>query len=147
MVRGPLRKREVAVYYLLYRMFGSRCTNLGELLDVVRLVTGSRRLADAMVRRLARMGLMKRCGSLEYALVKPDVFMSNISLYYLLGRLRRIGVIVDYSVADGSGVVEVVVDSCGDTRTSDIARLIDALGLKPLVRCAGGSAGHSSSSS
>ena len=132
--RGPLRKREVAIYYLLYKMFGGECVNRGELLDVVGFVMGSRRLADEMIRRLARMGLMERCGTLRYTLVEPERFLGSVSLTYLLARLRRISVVADYKVAGGDRVV-IDVYSCGDERSEMVSQIVNALGVKAVLRC------------
>ena len=146
MVRGPLRKREVAVYYLLYKMFGSECVDRGELIDVVGVIMGSRRIADEMIRRLTRMGLMKRCDVLRYTLIGPEQFMTSISLTYLLARLRRAGVVDDYKV-DRDEKVVVDVYSCSDKRSEMVARVINALGVKAVLRCLDRSGSYSSSSS
>ena len=142
MPRGPrwLKKREFLAYYLLYRTYQGRCTNLGELVDTLRPLLGGRRAATRMVKMLARLGLLRRCGPLSYEPLDLHEHLDELLLRYLAGRLRRRGLEASYDEEKHLLAIEEAVE--------DLCRALEPLAsvLGAKLECRDGQ-GYSSSSS
>jgi len=106
-----LKKREIVTYYMLASLFED-CTNIGELLDVLKPIMGGKRLASSMIRRLVRMRLLEKCGPMSYRPIGIDSYLTSVTIPYVLSRLKRRGLVHDYTVDVTARKVLVHAFSC-----------------------------------
>ncbi len=85
-----LKKREVVVYFLLYRKFKFDKFNIGEALDVLSPYF-SKKVSLSVIKYLSKKGLINSLGNLEYNLVPFEEFLYLTSYEYIKRRstLRR----------------------------------------------------------
>jgi len=75
---------------LLYRRFGHDSFNIGEALEALKPYF-SNKLGISLLKRLSKMGLAEKVGTMEYKLVDLMEWLELKSAEYLEGRLRRYG--------------------------------------------------------
>ncbi|MBW9140389.1 MAG: hypothetical protein K1T65_01515 [Candidatus Aramenus sp.] len=85
-----LKKREVVVYYLLYRKFRFDKFNVGEALDTLKPYF-SKKVSLSVIKYLSKKGLVNSLGNSEYSLVPFEEFLYLTSYEYIKRRstLRR----------------------------------------------------------
>nr|MCL7344092.1 hypothetical protein [Candidatus Aramenus sulfurataquae] len=85
-----LKKREVVVYYLLYRKFRFDKFNAGEALDALKPYF-SKKVSLSVIKYLSKKGLVNSLGNSEYSLVPFEEFLYLTSYEYIKRRstLRR----------------------------------------------------------
>jgi len=121
------QKRELLAYFTLYKytVFKKKdALNLGEAIDVLRALVGSKRVAEDIVRTLARKGMLIRLRPALYRVVPLEELLRREAALYFASRLRRRG--CNAKLEDKKLVVEEGSGSCGDDMLAEIAR---ALGL------------------
>ncbi len=132
------KRREMLLYYILHRVAekrGSRVLNRGEVVELLRPVMGSKRLAEEMARRLVKQGFLERLAPMLYRVRSPDELLTEAAARYVAGRLRRRG--LDSRLENGV----LAVEGLSDEECSELRKVAEALGLE--LRCGG----YSSSSS
>jgi len=97
------RKREFLSYYALYRVFRDRVFNLGEAVDILAPLLGSKRIAAKLVKRLVKQGFLERTASLSYRAKPLEQLLEQAMLEYFAYRLRRRG--FDVQVQDNHIIV------------------------------------------
>lgn len=80
-------KREMALYYLLKKSFDRRF-NLGEALEVAKPYY-PRKATFNIIKRLTKLGLLRKVGQLEYEIADLESWMQDIMEKYLEARKRR----------------------------------------------------------
>ncbi len=80
-------KREIALYVLLRKRLGKRF-NLGDAIAVTKDYY-PRRAAENIIKRLSKLGLLKRLGPYEYELEDLEVWVEKVVEEYLEARRRR----------------------------------------------------------
>ncbi|MCI2414887.1 MAG: hypothetical protein MPF33_06550 [Candidatus Aramenus sp.] len=85
-----LKKREVVVYYLLYRKFRFDKFNVGEALDTLKPYF-SKKVSMSVIKYLSKKGLINSLGNSKYSLVPFEEFLYLTSYEYIKRRstLRR----------------------------------------------------------
>ncbi len=112
------RRRELLTYYLLWRLYQTKEFNLGEAVDVLAPLIGSRNVASRLVRRLVKQGFLERVRPLVYRAKPLEDVLGEAMVIYFRGRLKRRGCLEDEDTA----VVEC--KRCGlDERVSRLLRL------------------------
>ena len=106
MIKRWPRRRELLSYYLLLRAFGEREFNLGEAVEVLEPVIGSRRVASRLVKRLVKQGFLVRVRPLVYRARPLEELLDEALAVYVAKRLRRRGF---EAYAEGG---RVVVEDC-----------------------------------
>ncbi len=85
------RKREFLFYYLLYRYFGQHEFNVGDAIDLLRIFTGSKKVARRIVKRLVKQGFLQRIKPGVYRAKDLDALLDEMLWQYLGSRLARRG--------------------------------------------------------
>jgi hypothetical protein len=80
-----LKKREIVIYFLLYRKFGYNVFNLGEALDVLRPFF-SKKVSLSAIKYMQKIGLINKVDFLEYRLSNFDEYIYLMSIDYLKRR-------------------------------------------------------------
>jgi len=96
--RWPKRREFLAYYMLLVysKRKSLETINAGEAADVLYLLTGSRRLAQRLLRTLVRQGYLKRVQPLVYSVRDLDEVLGDALGHYIASRLRRRGIEASY---------------------------------------------------
>lgn len=97
------KRREFLSYYALYKTFRDREFNLGEAVDLLTPLLGSRRVATRLVKRLVKQGFLERVAPLLYRARPLEHLLEQAMLEYFASRLRRRG--YDTQVQDGHIVI------------------------------------------
>ena len=136
MIKRWPKRREFLAYYLLLKYAKAKkarqngddgCINAGEAIDVLRVFTGSKKLAISLLRQLVKRGFLARKASLIYCPRDIAELLDEALVYYLAGRLRRRGV---KAVVEGtSNVLLLDKNSCDD----GVAEILAKIGLR--VQC------------
>ncbi|ARM76583.1 hypothetical protein B6F84_11510 [Acidianus manzaensis] len=82
-----LKKREVVIYFLLYRKFQYNDFNLGEALDTLSPYF-SKKVSLNSIKYLTKIGLINKIRPLEYKLSNFEDYIYLISYPYLKRRAR-----------------------------------------------------------
>jgi len=85
------KRREFLSYYVLYRAFGDKVFNLGEAVDLLAPLLGSKRVATRLVKRLVKQGFLERVAPLSYRARPLEQLLEQAMLEYFASRLRRRG--------------------------------------------------------
>ncbi|BDC19932.1 hypothetical protein HS5_28220 [Acidianus sp. HS-5] len=80
-----LKKREVIIYFLLYRKFGYNNFNLSEALDILKPFF-SKKVSLSAIRYMQKIGLINNINFLEYRLSNFDDYVYLMSIDYLKRR-------------------------------------------------------------
>lgn len=80
-------KREMALYYLLKKTFDRRF-NLGEALEVAKPYY-PRKATLRIIKRLTKLGLLRKVGRFEYEIVDLESWMEDLMKEYLEARRGR----------------------------------------------------------
>ncbi|WP_317894974.1 hypothetical protein [Pyrofollis japonicus] len=121
------KRREFLSYYMLYKYFGSKnSANLGEIIDVLTVLTGSRNLARRVARILVRQGFLKREKPFVYTVVDIDDLLSRALGYYIAGRFRRRGIDAEYDEKSNTLIIDS--DEC-----EKVKNMLTRIGFN--VRC------------
>ncbi len=105
------KRREFLSYYLLLRVFGcEEAKNLGELLDVLAPLIGSRRVSSNIIRHLVKQGFLERVKQLTYRVKCVDEVLTPAMLNYFAKRLRKQGYEVNVDTAN----VKIIVFNCSN---------------------------------
>jgi hypothetical protein len=80
-----LKKREIVIYFLLYRKFGYNVFNLGEALDVLKPFF-SKKVSLSAIKYMQKIGLINKVDLLEYRLSNFDEYIYLMSIDYLKRR-------------------------------------------------------------
>jgi hypothetical protein len=86
------RRREFLSYYLLWRTYGENPFNLGEAVELLAPVLGSRNVASRLVRRLVKQGFLVRIAPMTYRARRLTELLDEALAVYVAKRLRRQGV-------------------------------------------------------
>jgi len=97
------KRREFLSYYALYKTFKDREFNLGEAVDLLAPLLGSRRVATRLVKRLVKQGFLERVAPLQYRAKPLEQLLEQAMLEYFASRLRRRG--FDAQIQDGHIVI------------------------------------------
>jgi hypothetical protein len=131
LIKRWLKKREFMVYMLLYfysKSIGKKEFNEEELVDIVKLILGSKRVSRNVIRHLVKQGLLERKKPLRYRVRDFEEIFSAVLSDYVCKRLERQGFEVLYT---SNGRCVVVTWDCEK--------------LKPLILSGAISCSHSSS--
>ncbi|BES80756.1 hypothetical protein PABY_03230 [Pyrodictium abyssi] len=137
MIKRWPRRREFLAYYLLLKYAKARstgeseddlCVNAGEAIDLLNVLTGSKRLSSSLLKQLVKRGFLERRKALVYCIKEVDALLDEALVYYLAGRLRRRGIEATVSRDHGHRIVVFGRDSC-----SEIAEKASRIGIK--VEC------------
>jgi hypothetical protein len=84
------KKREIVIYYLLYKKFKDRQFNLGEALDILSPYF-SKKVSLNVIRYLTNVGVLIKVGDMNYKVLPFEEYLGEISFQYLRRRaiLRR----------------------------------------------------------
>ena len=108
-----IKKREFAVYMVLDRAFGHEPFNLGEALDVLECFM-SRRTAIRVIRRLSKLGWLRRIDKLTYRISRlEDIYRDKVLPYLAFRverRLKSIGIEFESLNLEGDKIVVEVRD-------------------------------------
>ncbi|MFP3217372.1 MAG: hypothetical protein RXQ99_02065 [Acidianus sp.] len=85
MIMRWLKKREIVIYFLLYRKFGYNVFNLGEALDVLKPFF-SKKVSLSAIKYMQKIGLINKVDFLEYRLSNFDEYIYLMSIDYLKRR-------------------------------------------------------------
>lgn len=124
------KRRELLLYYILYRVAeerGNPHLNRGEVVELLRPVMGSKRLAEEMARRLVRQGFLERLAPMQYGVRSPDELLTEAATRYIAGRLRRRG--LDAHLENGV----LYVEGLEGEECESLRKVVTALGLE--LRC------------
>ncbi|KSW11766.1 hypothetical protein CF15_02865 [Pyrodictium occultum] len=115
MMRRWPKRREFLAYYLLLKYAGESgskdtCINAGEAVDVLTVLTGSKRLARSLLRQLVRKGFLQRARPMVYCIRSLEELLDEALTRYIAGRLRRRGVEAEVKTASGSKPAILVMD-------------------------------------
>jgi len=80
-----LKKREIVIYFLLYRKFGYNVFNLGEALDVLKPFF-SKKVSLSAIKYMQKIGLINKVDFLEYRLSNFNEYIYLMSIDYLKRR-------------------------------------------------------------
>jgi len=85
-----LKKREIIIYYLLYKKFKDNKFNVGEVFDLL-LPYFSKKVIKNTFSYLVKTGLIIKVNKMEYRVISFDEYFNEIALKYLKRRstLRR----------------------------------------------------------
>lgn len=83
-----LKKREYTVYVLLRRVFGKKPFNIGDAITVLTCIM-PRLVAFNCIKRLYKLGLLKRVNYLTYTVLDEDEVFNKLILPYLEVRIKR----------------------------------------------------------
>lgn len=137
MIKRWPRRREFLAYYLLLKYAKARsvekaednlCINAGEAIDLLNVLTGSKRLSSSLLKQLVKKGFLERRKPLVYCIKEIDTLLDEALIYYLAGRLRRRGIEATVSRDYGHRIVVFGRDSC-----SEIAEKASRVGIE--VEC------------
>ncbi len=126
------KRREMLLYYILHRVAehrGDRRLNRGEVVEILRPIMGSKRLAEAMTRRLVRQGFLERLAPMLYRVRSPDELLTDAAARYVAGRLRRRG--LDAHLENNV----LAVEGLSEEECSELRKVAEALGL--VLQCRG----------
>ncbi|AWR97813.1 hypothetical protein DFR86_09825 [Acidianus sulfidivorans JP7] len=82
-----LKKREVVIYFLLHKKFGSNTFNLGEALDVLSPYF-SKKVSISSIKYLTKLGLIYKLDPLTYRLLNFEEYIYLVSFPYLKRRAK-----------------------------------------------------------
>lgn len=85
------KRREFLSYYALYKVFKDKVFNLGEAVDLLTPLLGSKRVATRLVKRLVKQGFLERVAPLSYRAKPLEQLLEQATLEYFASRLRRRG--------------------------------------------------------
>ncbi|AWR95023.1 hypothetical protein [Acidianus brierleyi] len=80
-----LKKRDVVIYYLLYKKFGYDEFNLGEAIDTLSPYF-SKKVILTSIKYMSKRGLVTKLDNLNYRLISFEEFIFSISFEYLKRR-------------------------------------------------------------
>jgi hypothetical protein len=80
-----LKKREVIIYYLLYKKFGYNEFNIGEAIDTLSLYF-SRKIIFTSIKYMTKRGLITKLDDLNYRLTSFEDFIFLTAYEYLKRR-------------------------------------------------------------
>lgn len=83
-----LSKRILSTYIILYNVFMNREFNIGEALDILEYFS-SKRTAIKDIKRLWKMGFLRKIKRNIYCSVKPEEALRNYLLKYIVSRIKR----------------------------------------------------------
>ncbi|WP_184650928.1 MULTISPECIES: hypothetical protein [Sulfurisphaera] len=86
MIMRWLKKREIVIYYLLYRKFRNDKFNIGLALDTLSPYF-SKKVIKNTLKYMVKLGLIVKVNELEYRLISFDEYLSIVSYEYLKRRL------------------------------------------------------------
>ncbi len=92
MIKRWPRRREMLAYYLLWRVYGGAAFNLGEAVELLAPLLGSRNVATRLVKRLVKQGFLERVAPLTYRARALTELLDEALAVYFARRLRRQGV-------------------------------------------------------
>lgn len=81
-----LKKREIVIYYLLYRKFKQEKFNIGLAFDVLSPYF-SKKVIKNSIKYMSRLGLIIKINETEYRLLPFEEYLSTISYQYIRRRL------------------------------------------------------------
>lgn len=85
------KRREFLSYYALYKVFKDKVFNLGEAVDLLTPLLGSKRVTTRLVKRLVKQGFLERVAPLSYRAKPLEQLLEQATLEYFASRLRRRG--------------------------------------------------------
>ncbi|BCU71135.1 hypothetical protein [Stygiolobus caldivivus] len=80
-----LKKREVVIYFLLQKKFGTNEFNVGEALEYLSPYF-SKKVSLNVIRYFYNTGILIKTGELRYKLIPWDEYMLDVSFKYLRRR-------------------------------------------------------------
>lgn len=85
-----LKKREIVIYYLLYRKFNYDKFNIGLAIDVLSPYF-SKKVIKNSIKYMSKIGLIIKINELEYKLLPFNEYLLLVSFHYIKRRsiLRR----------------------------------------------------------
>jgi len=127
--RWPKRREFLAYYMLLLYAKNNSLEeiNAGEAIDVLYLLTGSKRLASRLLRSLVRQGYLERVRPLVYKVRDLDDILRKALGHYLANRFKRRGIDAYYDEASAAIMLS-------DSRVcKELDNVIGRLGFK--IKC------------
>ncbi len=106
MIKRWPRRRELLAYYLLYKAFRDKEFNLGDAVELLTPLLGSRNVATRLVKRLVKQGFLMRTAPLRYKVRGMEELFDEALAVYFAKRLRRMG----YDARAEGG--RIVLESC-----------------------------------
>ncbi len=127
--RWPKRREFLAYYMLLLYAKNNNLEeiNAGEAIDVLYLLTGSKRLASRLLRALVRQGYLERVRPLVYRVKDIDSVLGRALGHYLANRLKRRGIDAYY---DEANIAIVLSDN---NACAELSGVIESLGFR--IKC------------
>ena len=80
-----LKKREVVIYFMLQKKFGTNEFNVGEALEYLSPYF-SKKVSLNVIRYFYNTGILIKTGELRYKLIPWDEYMLDVSFKYLRRR-------------------------------------------------------------
>ncbi len=81
----PIKKRELAAYFILYKSFGEETFNVGEALDVLSSCF-SKKISLNIIKRLCKIGLIIKVSHNTYKVGNLEKWIESIIEGYLKNR-------------------------------------------------------------
>jgi hypothetical protein len=86
-MRWP-KKREIIIYFLLYKKFGTNKFNIGEAFDLLKPYF-SKKIVLSSLRYMNKVGLITKLSEYDYRVSKFEEYISLIIYEYLELRKKR----------------------------------------------------------
>ncbi|BFH74345.1 hypothetical protein SJAV_22890 [Sulfurisphaera javensis] len=85
-----LKKREIVIYYLLYKKFKYNEFNIGLAIDLLSPYFSKKTIKNT-IKYMTKIGIINKLNETEYRLIPFEDYLSTISFQYLKRRatLRR----------------------------------------------------------
>ncbi|AAY80659.1 hypothetical protein [Sulfolobus acidocaldarius] len=80
-----LKKREIIIYFLLYKKFETEKFNIGEAIQVLSPYF-SKKVSINVIRYLTKVGLVIKLNETEYRLLSMEEYLLEISVSYIRRR-------------------------------------------------------------
>lgn len=80
-----LKKREIVIYYILYKKFRNNPFNIGEAL-VLLMPYFSKKVIRNIIKYFIKIGLLIKLSETEYKLIPLEEYLNDISFKYLKRR-------------------------------------------------------------
>ena len=86
-MRWP-KKREFIMYYLIFRVFGCKKVNIGNIIDILSPFL-SRKNAYRIIKGLKQLGLLRQIDKLTYEVVDLQEYLDRVAASYITQRLIK----------------------------------------------------------
>ncbi|GEM_PF-2500378 len=133
MLRRWIKKRELMAYHILRRyveVMGTNSINVGDAVEILRDVHGSKRVARNVLRSLIKKGLLVREKPHVYSVVPLTDMLDKIAVHYIAGRLRRRGLEVDVDEQNKVVIIEIGEADMPCESLRRLGEVVSALGYR-----------------